>query len=167
MATNFLVTPFPTKIFGGVGKRYILSELYLLTIVERIKLMNLAIFLQVPGDFQRLAHVISMAQRGLAVRVAVIGGSVTHGNCCESYALPETKQGAPGLCSWAHRFVEWLKEYHQNPNIELFNLGVQATLSAWHLSHFDEVLEVRPDLLIVDYGASICHTNNTCDARFF
>ena len=103
---------------------------------------------QVPGDLRRLAHVIGMAQRGLAVRVSVIGGSVTHGNICASYAL------AQGLCGWAHRFVEWLKDYHRNPNIKLFNLGVPSTTSAWRLSHFDEVLAVRPDLLIVDYGAN-------------
>jgi len=31
---------------------------------------------------------------------------------------------------------------------------VPSTTSAWRLSHFDEVLAVRPDLLIVDYGAN-------------
>jgi len=97
-----------------------------------------------------------MAQQGLAVRVVVIGGSATHGGACGSYALPQSKQEqvTPGLCSWAHRFVEWLKDHHRNPNIELFNLAVPATTSAWRLSHFDDVLSVRPDLLIVDYGAS-------------
>ena len=110
-----------------------------------------------PGDLRRLAHVIDMAQKGLAVRVAVIGGSVTHGGACGSYALPQSKQqDIPGLCSWAHRFVEWLKERHQNPSIKLFNLGVPATTSEWRLSHFNEVLSIRPDLLIVDYGANSC-----------
>jgi len=110
---------------------------------------------QVPGDLRRLAHVISMAQQRLAVRVAVIGGSVTHGGACGSYALRQsTQQNTPGLCSWAFRFVEWLKEYHRNPNIKLFNLAVPATTSAWRLSHFDDAISVRPDLLIVDYGAN-------------
>jgi len=98
-------------------------------------------------------HVIGMAERGLPVRVVVLGGSVTYGGSCASYALPQSKpHGSFGLCCWSYRFVDWIKRRCQNANIKLFNLAVPATTSAWRLSHFDEVLSVRPDLLIVDYG---------------
>ena len=107
-----------------------------------------------PGDLRRLAHVISKAQRGLTVRVAVVGGSVTNGGACASYALAQSKKGAFGPCSWSHRFVAWLQAHHNNPNIKLLNLAMPATTSAWRLSHFEDVLSLRPDLLIVDYGAN-------------
>jgi len=101
--------------------------------------------------------VISKAQRGLAVNVAVAGGSVTNGGACASYALPQSKKGAFGQCSWSHRFVQWLQAHHNNPMIKLINLAVPATTSAWRLSHFDEVLSAHPDLLIVDYGMNVLH----------
>ena len=91
------------------------------------------------------------------MKVVVVGGSVTNGGACASYALPQSKKGAFGTCSWSHRFVQWLQAHHSNPHINLVNLAMPATTSAWRLSHFDEVMSVHPDLLIVDYG-----TVHTC-----
>jgi len=100
--------------------------------------------------------VISKADLGETVRVAVIGGSVTNGAACGSYALPQANKGSFGRCSWSHRFVQWLRAHLNNPNIKLFDFAVPATTSAWRLSHFDEVVSVWPDLLIVDYGGLVC-----------
>jgi hypothetical protein len=86
------------------------------------------------------------------IRVIAIGGSVTNGGGCESYALGQSKHGFFGPCSWTMRFVKWLKRYYGNNFIDLMSLAQPATTTNWVLSHFQMFMSYQPDLLLVDYS---------------
>lgn len=48
----------------------------------------------------------------------------------------------------------WMRLYYQNPNIELKNLAVGATMATWAITHVDEILASNPDVLFVDYSVN-------------
>eukprot|EP00613_Pedinella_sp_CCMP2098_P028856 CAMPEP_0171704342 /NCGR_PEP_ID=MMETSP0991-20121206/12617_1 /TAXON_ID=483369 /ORGANISM="non described non described, Strain CCMP2098" /LENGTH=719 /DNA_ID=CAMNT_0012293823 /DNA_START=1658 /DNA_END=3817 /DNA_ORIENTATION=- len=107
-----------------------------------------------PGNMDRVRDVARRARAKEPIKVVVLGGSVTNGGGCESYALPQSKKGMFGRCAWSHRFVNWMKEHFSNPHITLVPLCQPATTSVWILSHFDRVLESNPDLVLVDYAVN-------------
>ena len=118
-----------------------------------------------PGDLTRLRQVIARAKAGSPVRVVVLGGSVTNGGACESYALSQSKKGSFGPCSWSNRFVIWIQKQTKNAQVKLISLAQPATTSAWRLAHFDEVLAAKPDLLLVDYGVNDPNFGDTPDRK--
>jgi hypothetical protein len=47
-----------------------------------------------------------------------------------------------------------MREHFNNPHIVLESLAAPATTSAWALTHFNKVLSLKVDLLLVDYGVN-------------
>lgn len=97
---------------------------------------------------------IASATKKKSFKVVTVGGSVTNGGGCGSYALKESRRGAFGACSWTKRFVDWMRKYYGGNNIELISLAQPATTSTWLLSHLHMVMSYNPDLLLVDYGVN-------------
>jgi lysophospholipase L1-like esterase len=113
------------------------------------------------GNMKRLLEVASRARAGLTVNIVVVGGSVTHGGACKSYMFEESDHKDAGPCSWANRFVIWMRQHYRNPNIHLISLAQPATTTTWILTHFDRVLKRNPDLLIVEYGVNDAIVSST------
>lgn len=95
------------------------------------------------------------------MNIVVIGGSVSHGGACKSYFFEESDHKDPGPCSWANRFVIWMRQHYHNPNIHLISLAQPATTTTWILTHFDRVLKRNPDLLLVEYGVNDAIVSST------
>lgn len=117
------------------------------------------------GNTRRLLQVAMRARAGLTVNVVVIGGSVSHGGACKSYMFEEADHKDAGPCSWANRFVIWMRQRYRNPNIHLISLAQPATTTTWILTHFDRVLKRNPDLLLVEYGVNDAIVSSTDSGR--
>jgi len=58
-----------------------------------------------------------------------------------------------------------MRENFKNPNIFLKSLAAPATTSAWSLAHFDKVISLDPDLLLIDYGINDAIATSTLAGR--
>lgn len=115
-----------------------------------------------------LAFLKDFARRARAkepLKVVALGGSVTNGGACESYALGQSKRGDFGACAWTNRLVLSLQRHFRNPRISLRSLAQPATTSPWIVSHFDAVLQQTPDLLLVDYAINDPNFDDSADGR--
>lgn len=98
--------------------------------------------------------------------MVIIGGSVANGGGCRSYLLGESEMGSFGGCSWAKRFVTWMRTHFSNPHITLHPLTKPATTTTWALAHFDRIANANPDLVLVDYGVNDPIVSSTEQGRF-
>ena len=104
----------------------------------------------VEGDFVRFEKVWARLERGESIRIAVIGGSITHGAFAD-YGAPSGSVGN----RWGDRFCAGWRRAFPNAKIDEINAGVGATGSAigsYRLKH--DVLDKRPDVVVVEFSVN-------------
>ena len=98
----------------------------------------------VAGDWTRFAHVFARLERGEAVRIAVIGGSITQG------------AGASGRANqWGSKFAAGWRRAFPTAKIDFVNAGIGATgsaIGAFRLAR--DVLAKQPDVVVVEFSVN-------------
>ena len=98
----------------------------------------------VAGDWTRFAHVFARLERGEAVRIAVIGGSITQG------------AGASGRANqWGSKFTAGWRRAFPSAKIDFVNAGIGATgsaIGAFRLAR--DVLAKQPDAVVVEFSVN-------------
>jgi lysophospholipase L1-like esterase len=96
------------------------------------------------GDLSRVWQVMSKAQRGEKVTVAVIGGSITQG---AKASKPELRYG--------NLVADWWRKTFPKAQIEFVNAGVGATGSNFAaLRARRDLLSHKPDFVVVEFGVN-------------
>lgn len=103
------------------------------------------------GNQKRLKNVMLRAQRGEAVAIGYLGGSITMGSVAT----------APEKC-YAFLSCQWWKENFPRTRVEYYNAGIGATTSQFGVARVDEdLLYARPDLVFIEFSV-----NDDNDAHF-
>ncbi|MGN0832293.1 MAG: SGNH/GDSL hydrolase family protein [Kiritimatiellia bacterium] len=98
----------------------------------------------VAGDWSRFEQVFARLDRGEAIRIAVIGGSITQG------AGASTREN-----QWGSRFVAGWRRMFPKCAIEFVNAGIGATgsdIGAFRLAR--DVLAKKPDVVAVEFSVN-------------
>ncbi len=85
-----------------------------------------------------IPNVLEKLERGRAVRIVYLGGSITNAND-----------------GWRPQSLKWFQERHPNSKIEGINAAISGTgsdLAAFRLKH--DVLRYEPDLLFVEFAVN-------------
>lgn len=96
------------------------------------------------GDTARIRKVMARAQKGEAITVGVIGGSITAGAMASK---PELNYGS--------RVADWWRKAYPKSKVTFVNAGIGATgsnfgaLRAWR-----DLLSKKPDFVVVEYGVN-------------
>ncbi|MBN1676694.1 MAG: SGNH/GDSL hydrolase family protein [Kiritimatiellae bacterium] len=96
------------------------------------------------GRAARLNRVMQRAQRGLPLRVGVIGGSITQG------AAASTAENR-----WANRVAQWWRTTFPKAEVSLVNAGIGATgsnIGAHRVAA--DLLAHEPDFVVVEYAVN-------------
>ena len=98
----------------------------------------------VPGNFARFERVWARLERGEAIRIAVIGGSITQG---AGASRPDRRWGESFCAGWRRAFPD--------ARIDFVNAGIGATgseIGAFRLKR--DVLEKKPDVVVVEFAVN-------------
>lgn len=121
------------------------SQFYLITTLfcMSIQLSPLSASLEKASLFEArggIPNVAAKLERGEAVNVVFIGGSVTRGG------------GDAGYVSVTE---QWLKEQYPSANIQVINAGVSGTDSNFGAKRYDrDVLVHNPDLVLIEFAVN-------------
>jgi len=98
----------------------------------------------VEGDFARFEKVWARLERGEAIRIGVIGGSITQGACAST---PDKRWGETLAAGWRRAFPK--------AKIDFFNAGIGATgsvIGSFRLRR--DVLVHKPDVVAVEFSVN-------------
>lgn len=96
------------------------------------------------GNLYRLKKVMERAERGEALKIAFLGGSITQG-CLAS---------EPKLCYAARVFDWWVNTFPQ-AEFTYINAGIGGTSSQFGTARVqDDVLDAAPDFVIVEFSVN-------------
>ena len=101
------------------------------------------------GDMTRLDCVLRRIQAGMEVRIAILGGSMTCGAVVWRHNLPKGTR-------WGD---VWLTRLQRDfPKVDITNLCAGSSSTAWAFANrMPEIEELRPHLIVVDYGVNDGH----------
>lgn len=107
------------------------------------------------SDEAALAKVMKKAEKGEAVTVALIGGSITQGTISNGSRDSEVAEKK----SYAEWFFDWWKETFPDTEITCINAGIGATDSYLGVHRVQEdVLDAKPDLVLVEFAVNDSNT---------
>lgn len=96
------------------------------------------------GDLERLQRVMERAQKGEALRIGFIGGSITQGSLST----------APELC-YAYRVYQWWCETFPTAEFTYINAGIGGTTSQFGVARADsDFLSQKPDFVIIEFSVN-------------
>lgn len=96
------------------------------------------------GDLSRMQRLIRRAQRGEALKLAFLGGSITQGSLASS----------PENC-YAARVAAWWKRTFPKADFTYINAGIGGTTSQFGCARVrQDVLEKEPDLVVVEFSVN-------------
>ena len=105
-------------------------------------------------------RVLEKADRGEAITVAAIGGSITEGASARATATggnnaKEFTEALGGEMSWFNRTAKWFAERFPDTKIHAINAGIGATPSFLGTFRLEEmVLTHKPDLVTVEFSVN-------------
>lgn len=106
------------------------------------------------GDLSRVWRVMAKAQRGDAITVAVIGGSITAG---AKATKPEKRYG--------NRVADWWRQAFPQAKVTFVNAGIGATGSNFGaLRAQRDLLSHHPDFVVVEYGVNDANTRAAAES---
>ncbi len=96
------------------------------------------------GNANRIAAFMERAQKGEALKLAFLGGSITQGSVAST----------PEKC-YAYRTYQWWKETFPKAEFTYINAGIGGTTSHLGTGRVQEdVLQYEPDFVIVEYSVN-------------
>ena len=105
------------------------------------------------GDTGRLQRVLAAAQRGEAITVGVIGGSITQG---ASASKPERRYG--------NVMADWWRRQFPQAKVASVNAGVGATGSAYAALRVQrDLIAHRPDFVVVEFGVNDANVRESAE----
>lgn len=105
------------------------------------------------GDVARLQRVFARAQRGDAITVAVIGGSITAGAMASK---PELRYG--------DRMAAWWRKTFPRSKVTYVNAGIGATGSDYGcLRAQRDLLSHKPDFVVVEFAVNDANTQASAE----
>jgi lysophospholipase L1-like esterase len=97
------------------------------------------------GNTTRLAATMAKAERGEAITVAAIGGSITAGGL--QTKDPENR--------YINQIANWFRKTYPNAKISCVNAGIGGTNSFYGAMRVqEEVLSRKPDLVVLEYAVN-------------
>ncbi len=96
------------------------------------------------GDVRRLKRAFERAEKGEALTIAFLGGSITQGSLASE----------PSLC-YAARVFDWWKKTFPKADLRFINAGIGATDSQFGCARAaEDVLAYKPDVISVEYAVN-------------